>query len=391
MSPPRVSRWSRRFVGAGAAALVAWAVLAPLGVGRRLAVVLLLYGFVLHTVFGKSYALVPSYFDRTLATPRAPAVQFPLSVVGVVALAVGTRPGVPGVVSTVGAVAWFAGVLVWLGALGWTVRDNRSGAATATGDHQSDRRPIDRVSNAAVPLVAGYLSVGSYALFAGAVGLPAPLGGVPARISHLLGAGGAALLVLAVGFRLFPRFLVAHPPRALVFVVLGAGSVGPALLAAGLDGGPLLVAGAVVEAVAILGFALAYGLLYRRSDRRRVGLRAVLAGVAAGVVTVGLATHLVFVGRAPAVVTLHYQFALVGFLGLTIVGAALQFYPPSVGVWPGSNDRTALASVSLLAVGLLCQLAGLVVPGATAVGRLAVLAGAVGYAYLLASAFVARG
>jgi hypothetical protein len=391
MSAPQVSQWSRRFVAAGACFFALWAVAALLGAGRRTEVTLLLYGFVLHTVFGKSYALVPSYFDRTLSVPRAPAAQFPLTVGGVVALAAGTLPDTPEVVTQLGAVAWFAGLCVWVGALGWTVRDNLTGGETGTGDHQAERRPVDRASNAAVPLVAVYLLAGSYELLAAAIGLPTLLDGTPARISHLLGAGGAALLVFAVGFRLFPRFLVAHPPRALVAVILPAGALGPALLASGLYSGPVLLAGAVVEGIAIVGFAVAYGVLYRRSDRERVGLRAVFVAVIAGVATVALAGHLVIAGRAPGVVTLHYRFALAGFLGLTIVGAAVQFYPPSVGAWPGSNDRTALAAVGLVAGGLLLQVGGLVASMVATFGELAVLTGTVGYGYLLASAFVARG
>ena len=390
MSAPQVSQWSRRFVAAGALWFVAFAAAALLGLGRRPEVVLALYGFVLHTVFGKSYALVPSYFDRSLSVPRAPAVQFPLSTVGVGALAVGTLTGVPNGVSTVGTVSWFLGVLVWIGALGWTVRDNLTGAETGTGEHQAERRPIDRAANAAVPLVALSVLAGSYELLAAAVGLPTLLGGATPRISHLLGAGGATLLVVAVGCRLFPRFLVAHPPRALVAVAVPACAIGPTLLAAGLYDGTLLAVAAGIEGTGIVGFALLYAVLYARSDRDRVGLTIALLGVLAGVAVVALAAHLVFAGRSTAVIRLHYRIALAGFLGLVIVGAAVQFYPPTVGTWPGSSDRTALAVVGLIAGGLVAQIAGLAVAPATAVGEVAVLAGTGGYAYLLGSAFVAR-
>ncbi len=79
MRPERVSRW---FVTASALFFVglhaAMAVAAP----RRVVVTLGLHGFVLHVLFGKAYALVPSYFNRDLAWDRGPAVQFPLSVLG---------------------------------------------------------------------------------------------------------------------------------------------------------------------------------------------------------------------------------------------------------------------------------------------------------------------
>lgn len=278
--------------------------------------------------------------------------------------------------TTIGAVAWFAGVCVWVGALGWTVRDNPTGAETGTGEYQAERRSIDHAGNAAVLVVALYLLAGSYELLAGTIGLPTLLDGATTRVSHMLGAGGATLLVFAVGFRLFSRFLVPHPPRALVALVLPTGIVGPALVAAGLYDQRLLAVGAVLEGLAVAGFALAYGVLYARSGRDRVGLTAV--GVAV-------------VGRLVAVIELHYRFALAGFLGLTVVGAAIQLYPPTVGEWPGSADRTALVAVALIAGGLVVQLLGLVVATAATVGELAVLGGTILYAYLLASAFVARG
>lgn len=390
MTSSQVSRWSRRFVAVGALFFVTWALADLLGSGRRLAVSLALYGFVLHTVFGKSYALIPSYFDRSLAVPRAPAVQFPLTTFGAGGLAAGSLAGAPPVVAQTAAVAWFAGVLVWIAALGWTIRGNLTGAETGTGDHQARRRSVDRIANAAVPLVGCYLLVGSYELAASAVGLPTLLDGWVPRVSHLLGAGGGALLIFAVGFRLFPRFMVVSSPRAVVAVVLSTGALGPALLAAGLSGGPLLTIGAAVEGVALGGFALAYGHMYVRSGRQRVGIDVAAVAVVAAVVALVLALYLAVVARPASLVSVHYRFALVGFLGLTIVGATYQFYPPTVGAWPGSTNRTARTVAGCVAGGLALQIVGLAIPGASTVGAVAVLVGALSHAYLLASAFVAR-
>jgi len=165
---------------------------------------------------------------------------------------------VPRAVGAAGALLWAAGVAVFLGTLGWTVRDNLTGAETGTGEHNADCRPVDRLANAAVPVVGVYLAVGTYVLLAVHLPLPTILDGYPVRLSHLLTAGTAALLVFAVGFRLLPRFLVTHPPRWLVPAVLVAGALGPALIAAGLPGGPLLMAGAALETVAVIGFAGTY-------------------------------------------------------------------------------------------------------------------------------------
>lgn len=61
-------------------------------------------------IFGKGYALIPSYFDRTLAFARAPLLQLPLSVVGVLCL-VAAAYDVPHT-RLVGSVLWAGGVVL---------------------------------------------------------------------------------------------------------------------------------------------------------------------------------------------------------------------------------------------------------------------------------------
>ncbi|WP_135853783.1 hypothetical protein [Halorussus salinus] len=418
MSAGIVSRWARRFVAASAVFLVAWQVVALADVlpavspiaalPHRTHVTLAVYGFVLHTVFGKAYSLVPSYFDRSLAVPRAPVVQFPLTVGGAVCLALAPLSGVPEVVAPVGALSWCAGVAVFVAALAWTLRDNPTGRETGTSDTESHRRGVDRLSNAFVPVVLAYLVAGSWATLAlhggDAGSLPVGLLGfealtgfetlAAARTAHLLAAGTAALLVFAVGFRLFPRFLVASPPRSLVGVVLLGGAVGPALLAAGLYRPPLFRVGAAVEALAVVGFAAAYAVLFARSERRRVGFYAVLAGVAAGVCGVALGVGFAFgsIGVAPDLTAVHFRLNVLGFLGLTIVGATYQFYPPTVGTFPGASDRTALASVALVAGGLLAELGGALAGVETGLlaGRASALVGALAFAGLILGVFAER-
>ena len=405
MSAGDVTRWARRFVAASAVFFVAWqvaAVLAALAGGelvsleipRRTRVSLAVYGFVLHAVFGKAYSLVPSYFDRSLALDRAPAVHFPLTALGVVGLAAEPLAGVPEVVGAVGAVCWAGGVSAFVVALGWTLRDDPTGRETGTSDANAHRRRVDRFANAFVPVVLAYLVVGTGATltpYAGVLGV-----GVPAvafaRTAHVLAAGTAALLIFAVGFRLFPRFLVASPPLALVAVVLPAGAVGPAVLAWGLYDCWWFRAGATLEAVAVVGFALAYAALFARSERRRVGFYAVLAGVAAGVLGVGLGLQFAFSGVGAGLVAAHLRLNVLGFVGLTIVGATYQFYPPTVGTFPGASDRTALGSVALVGVGLLAELGGALAGATTAIsaGRASALAGAVAFAWLVLGVFRER-
>jgi hypothetical protein len=384
-----VTRWARRFVAASAVFLVAWQLAAVAAVPHRTQVTLAVYGFVLHTVFGKAYSLVPSYFDRSLALPRAPAVHFPLTALGAVALAAAPLSGVPELVGLLGALAWSAGVVVFVAALAWTLRDNPTGRETGTSDANAHRRGVDRLANAFVPVVLAYLLAGSHATLAGHLGLPGFASLAAARTAHLLAAGTAALLIFAAGFRLFPRFLVASPPKSLVGVVLVAGAVGPAVLAAGLYRAPLFRLGAVLEALAVVGFALAYALLFARSERRRVGFYAVLAAVAAGALGVAVGLRFAFGGVTPALTAVHFRLNVLGFLGLTIVGATYQFYPPTVGTFPGASDRTALVAVALVGVGLLAELGGALADAkpATLAGRASALAGAVVFAVLVLGVF----
>jgi hypothetical protein len=384
MRPGRASRW---FVTASALFFVGFHAAMAVAAPRRIVVTLGLYGFVLHVLFGKAYALVPSYFDRDLAWESGPAVQFPLSVLGTTGLAL--APLGPPWLRPVGTTLWAGGVAVFLGTLGWTIRDNVTGSATGTGGANAHREPVDRTANVAVPIALGYLAFAAGGALATAVGFESIL---PQQLSHLLAAGTAALFVFGVGFRLFPRFLVAEAPRPVVTVVIAAGAGGPALLAFGLFDPELLLVGGVIEAVAVVGFALSYIVLFLRSERRRVGFYAVLLAVVAGVVGIGLGLVLAVTGRSPALVTAHYRAMLAGFLGLTVVGAAFQFYPPSVGVWPYADDRTALVSIGLLGGGLGMQLIGLIgrFGWATSVGTAAGALGALLYTYLLLAAFARR-
>ncbi len=392
MTAATTSRWARLFVAVGALAFVAWQLAALAGLPRRAGVALGLYGFVFHVLFGKAYSLVPSYFDRQLAVPRAPAVHLPLTALGTVCLALAAVPDTPSLVGTAGATLWTAGVAVFLAALGWTIRDNPTGSETATGGANEHRRPVDRWANRFVPVALAYLAVGTYGTLALWTPLPPLVDGFSPRVTHLLAAGTATLMVLAVGFRLLPRFLVASPPRALVAVALPAGAVAPVVLAATLYGGVWFRVGAALEAVAVSGFAVAFLVLFRRSDRERVGFHGVLAGAVAGLAGVGLGVMFAFDGIDASLVEAHYRLNLAGFLGLTIVGVSYQFYPPGVGSLPGVSDRTALASIAAVAGGLALEAGGLAagVSSLATGGRVLVLLGASLYAWLVLALFYER-
>lgn len=389
------SRWSRRFVFVGALSLVCWQIGTLVGVPRRTAVTLALFGFVFHVVFGKAYALVPPYFDADLSVPQAPAVQFPLVVLGTASL--GTEPligGDPPVnLAAIGSLLWLAGVLVFAGTMASTIAGPLVRGETGTGEHNADRRPVDLLANLFVPVVLAYLLVGSYETAALHVDLLPALVGIQAAVTHLLAAGAAALLVFTLGFRLLPRFFGAHPSRWSAAAVLPAGALAPALLVVGFGGGTLFTVGAALEAAAVLGFALVVACIGRQAKRRRVGMYGVLVGVAFGVVGVAIGLSFALTGIDGSLIGTHLRVNLLGFLGLVIVGVSFQFYPPVVGSFPGSSDRSAAVSIGLIATGLIVELLAELVAGpplVTTLGNAVAALGAFGYAYLVTSAFVAR-
>lgn len=385
------SRWIRRFVVVGVFFLVCWQGAVLAGMGDRTGIVLGLLGFVFHTIFGKAYSLLPTYFDRELVTSRLLPVHLALTAGGVSLLAIGMEVE-HGQMETAGATLWMAGVGVFVGTLAWTIRSNPTGAETATGEHNADRRQVDRIANLFVPVALAYLLVGSYELLAVSSGLPTLLDGYPPRAVHLLAAGSGALMAFAVGYRLLPRFLVAHPPLPLVFVVLPAGAVGPVLLAVGLPEGTLFQVGALLQAIAVLGFAVTIWILYRRSDRRRVGFYGVLASTLAGVAGVALGLHFAFGTPTGDLIAAHRRLNVLGFLGLLVVGVSYQFYPPAVASFRGGGDRIALVATGALAGGLAVEVVGVVVGFnvVTTLGQGVGLVGALTHGFLLLGLFRQR-
>lgn len=352
MSRARVSRWAGRTVLAGLCWLPVATVAILLSAPSATVITLALPGAALTVLFGKGFSLVPSYFARSLSIGWAPAATLALAVPAVALLAAEPFAGVPAVVGSIGAVLWLVALLVWAGTLAWTVRGNLTGAETGTVEANADRERLDRLSNAGIPIAVLYLLVGALALVGVNLGLGWPAAG-RAGVAHLLGAGGATLAILTIGFRVYPRFLVSKPPRVLPPIVIPAGVLGPAFLVLGLGGIPWsLHAGAILEAVAVGGFALAYAITFWRSDRRRIGLYGPLLGVGLASGAVVLALLFVFEATRRPVIAAHRRLMLLGFLGTTVGGTAFQFYPPAVGGLGLSRDETASAALVAFAGGI---------------------------------------
>lgn len=399
-----ISRWSRRYVLIGVIALCCWQVATVGGLPRRTTVALAVFGFVFHIVFGKAYALVPAYFDADLVFEHAPMVQFPFVVTGAICLALDpllTRSfrvdfGV------LGGALWTIGVVVFVGSIVLTIAGPLRHGTTGTGDHNADRRPLDRFANQFVPIVLLYLLVGTYETVAGQTSALPPLIGVQAAATHLLAAGAATLLVVTLGFRLLPRFLGAHPTRSSAALVLPAAATAPGIIAAGFVDDQMFPLGAALMVIAMVGFALVVFRMWIGSDKRRIGLYALLPSTTFGVIGVLFGGLFAVGGASPALIETHLRVNLLGFLGLMIVGTSFQFYPPRLGVFLGSSNRSASVVIAALAFGLgieVLSIAAIAIfdpvttslsSGAVALGRWLTLLGAFGYAYLIGSAFRAR-
>ncbi|AFK20931.1 hypothetical protein E6P09_17400 (plasmid) [Haloferax mediterranei ATCC 33500] len=397
------SRWSRRFIILSAAFLVVWRFGALVGISRRVEVTIALFGFVFHVVFGMAYLLVPSYFGTILATDRVPAAHLAVSVSGTVLLTAGSLLDIPAsvesTVESAGVLLWCAGIVAFLAALLWSIRDPLLGGETGTSSHRSDHEWVDRYANRFIPVSFAYLAAGSYELLARVSPLPGLTDGYMPRVTHLLAAGFVVLLVFTLGVRLAPRFLGVPAPKVPTGIVLLTGAVGPALIAFGLTSRSVLVAGALAEAVAFVGFTAVYLVIYLRSDRRRVGSGSILVGTVSGVFGVAIGVTVAvgpLFGLQPfslGMVQTHLQLNLFGFLGLVIVGFAVQFYPPTAGRFRGANERTARIVIGTLAVGLGTVAVGRVLSQSSFVtlGNGLALVGAVGYGYLLTRLLVEIG
>lgn len=391
MATARRSRWARRFLAVSAGFLLLSQATIVADAPRSVVVTLGLYGFVSTTVFGKAYSLIPAYFDRQLAWSRAPQLQLPLTTAGTLALATAHWLGGWKLLEVLGALSWAGGVTLFLAVIGFTVRDNLTGAETGTGTASAKRKPLDRFANLFVPIALAYLAAATYELCATVTPLPTLLDGAGVRIAHLLGPGFSVLLLFAVGYRLLPRFFADVPPRRLATLVLPAGAVAPALLAVGYPAGTVFRAGALLESLAVVGFTLSVAGLFVRTDNDRVGFYGPLLGTLLGCFGVGLGLYFAFEGIAGNLTGVHLRLNVFGLLGVSIVGVVYQFYPPAATRWRGASDRTALASIVGLSVGL--ALAGIapVTPDAVGTaGRTLTAVAAATYCYILLATFSAR-
>jgi len=155
--------------------------------------------------------------------------------------------------------------------------------------------------------------------------------------AHLAAVGWATLMVVGVGYRLFPMFLPAKPPSgpSLVAtpVLLEAGALG--LFASSFFGFPPTVSAAPLAAAGVFLFVFEIA----RAMRRRVpappalrrpdfGMLHALQALLYLLVTAGIGLRLAF---SPALeldwVMLYGVFGLLGFLGQIVIGMGMRLLP----------------------------------------------------------------
>lgn len=381
----RPSRWTHYFAVASAVSMVVLQLWMLFGAPRRAAALVGLFGAVLPMVFGMAYLLIPSYVGRTLSTPRLPGVHFAVAYIGAGILVADALGELDSRVVALGGLLWSIGVAIFVGALLWTVVP--AIAADPTIVRRSPDRPqrSTRVATALIPVVVGYLVVGTVVLLSTLTPLLNVAGASLPVVSHYYGAGFAALLIFVLGARLLTGFFHESPPRPLAWVVLLCGTVGPGVLALNFWRRPWFLVGAGLEVVAMVGYVGLVGIVAYRTDRRRIGLYGIGLGALSGAVGVAAATSAV-VGITPAdLVDVHVDLVLGGFFLLTIVGYAYQFFPVTNGQFPGATERSALATMLLLVFGVGLQVTSALTaaPWLHAAGSSLTVLGTIGYAYLM--------
>lgn len=170
-------------------------------------------------------------------------------------------------------------------------------------------------------------------------------------VVHFYATGFVALLNFALGIRLLTGFFHVTPPKSLSWLVLFCGSIAPGILAFNFYQPPWFTIGASLEFIAITGYATLVAIVAHQTDRHRVGLYGIGLGALGGFISVGFAlVNVLRVTDAP-IITAHVVVVLDGFLLLTIIGYAYQFFPATSSQFWGATERTGLTTILVLEAG----------------------------------------
>jgi hypothetical protein len=324
-------------------------------VSFRVMAVVGLFGAVLPMVFGMAYLLLPSYVGRTLTTQWLPGVHFIATYAGVGLLLGYELFGYRSSFLVSGVILWSTGVAIFIGALLQTILPAM--IANPGRIRPSEDRPqrSTKLAMLAIPIALGYLIIGTIALLSTVGGFLNPFNPTFPMIVHFYGTGFVALLIFALGIRLLTGFFHVTPPKSLSWLVLFCGSVAPSILAFNFYQPPWFTIGAGLEFIAITAYASLVGIVAYRTDRHRVGLYGIGLGALGGVVSIGIALANVTGITSDLNIAFHVIVVLNGFLILTIIGYAYQFFPVTNRQFWGATERAGLTTIVVLGAGTVIQ------------------------------------
>lgn len=241
----------------------------------------------------------------------------------------------------------------------------------------------------AIPVGVGYLIAGTVVLLSTEFDFPMPLSGTFSMVVHFYAAGFVALLIFALGIQLLTGFFRVVPPEPLTYLLLFCGGIAPGVLATTFYHPPWFIAGAGLEFIAMMAYGSLVAVVVARTERQRVGLYGIGLGALGGVVSVGVAFGTVTGLFEFRTIGVHVIGVLNGFLLLTIIGYAYQFFPVTNGQFRGATKRSGQTTVLLLGIGTVFQALGIVsgVSWLQPTGVTLALFGTTGYAYLMVQRF----
>ncbi len=337
-------------------------------------------GWITTTIMGVLYQFLPVALGVAIRSQRLAHATFAVFFPGVLLFASGTALARHGLMHAgVGLVA--LGVLAFVANLGLTLARAKERGLTWWG------LAVGATNLVAVLAVGAALAANLATGWLGAGRLAAT-----AAHAHLAVLGWVMPVVVGVGHRLLPMFLLAHEsderPAAAALVLLGGGAP---LLAAGLGSGrgPLAAAGFVLTLAGVLAFALQVWLYlrHRRKPTLDVGMRIAVTG-AAGLTAASLLAPAVFAlgARASGLVTAYGVIGLLGGVSLFVVGHYYKIVPfltwyhrfaSLVGTRPVPRVADLVAPrPASIALGLLVGGALAIAAGALGLGPRAARAGA---------------
>lgn len=384
-----VSRWTRRFTVGSAISMIMLQAVFLFDASYRVVTIVGLFGAVLPMVFGMAYLLVPSYVGRTLATNRLPGVHFTVAYVGTGLFASHELFELDGVILTVGIILWGIGVALFIGSLLWSIAPAVRTPQKPVGLSGTQSRRTRQLAKMAIPVAVVYLVIGTVALLSIGLDVPMPVNASLPIVVHFYATGFVALLIFALGIHLMAGFFEVSVPEPLAYLLLFSGGIAPGVLAIHFYHPPWFIVGAGLEFIAMLTYGSIVAVVVTRTDRRRVGIYGIGFGALAGVVSVGVAFGILVGFSKYSTFDIHVVGVLNGFLLLTIIGYAYQFFPVTNSQCWGATDRFAATTIFLLGTGTGVRLLSIGVETSwlRTMGVGLALFGIIGYAYLMIQRF----